>query len=325
VSAEPGELGDEPSSRSIRGVSPEARLLRYFLAVAEELNFTRAAERLGIAQPALSAQIRQLEAQLGVRLLERTTRSVRLTDAGRAVHDRGPAALGALEEVWEAARRAGRGESGRLRIAYSPSAGYDTAPRLVEALRERYPGVEVSAEVLPTPEIVRAVVDGRAEVGVARTPAPADGVRLRTVRVERQGVLVRTDHPLARSPEAELSAVAEHPIVVHPRAANPAHHDLLLDLFRRAGLEPRLVERPVAFDPTQRLIREGRAIGLVGASSAAGIADGLRWVPLLDPAPHLEVQLVLRDGEPSPVADRFERVAIAYAAAAGWLAAPPDT
>jgi LysR family transcriptional regulator, benzoate and cis,cis-muconate-responsive activator of ben and cat genes len=306
-------------------VSPEARLLRYFLAVADELNFTRAAERLSIAQPALSAQIRQLEAQLGVQLLERTTRSVRLTDAGRAVQDRGPAALAALEEVWEAARRAGRGEAGRLRIAYSPSAGYDTAPRLVEALRERYPGVEVTAEVLPTPEIVLAVLDGRADVGVARTPEPADGVRLRTVRVERQGVLVPADHPLASGPEVELAAVAEHPILVHPRAANPAHHDLLVNLFRGAGLEPRLVERPVAFDPTQRAIREAGAIGLVGASAAVGIAGGLRWVPLADPAPRLAVQLVLRDGEPSPVADRFERMSIAFAAAAGWLDVPPDT
>jgi DNA-binding transcriptional LysR family regulator len=306
-------------------VSPEARLLRYFLAVADELNFTRAAERLSIAQPALSAQIRQLEAQLGVQLLERTTRSVRLTDAGRAVHERGPSALSALEEVWDAARRAGRGEAGRLRIAYSPSAGYDTAPRLVEALAERYPGVEVAAEVMPTPEIVRAVLDGRADVGIARTPLPADGVRLRLVRLERQGVLVPAGHALARDPEVELGTVAEHPILVHPRGANPAHHDLLLDLFRGAGLEPRLVERPVAFDPTQRLIREGRAIGLVGASSIAGIADGLRWVPLAEPAPRLEVQLVLRDGQPSPVANRFERVAVAFAAAAGWLEAPAVT
>jgi DNA-binding transcriptional LysR family regulator len=216
-------------------VSPEARLLRYFLAVADELNFARAAERLGIAQPALSAQIRQLETQLGVRLLERTTRSVRLTDAGRDMRDRGPAALAALEEVCEAARRAGRGEAGRLRIAYSPSAGYDTAPRLIEALRKRYPGVGVAAEVLPTPEIVRAALDGRVDVGVARTPVPADGVRLRTVRVERQGMLVPADNPLASGPEVELAAVAEHPILVHPRESNPAHHDLLLELFRSAG------------------------------------------------------------------------------------------
>jgi LysR family transcriptional regulator, benzoate and cis,cis-muconate-responsive activator of ben and cat genes len=302
-------------------VGPEARLLRYFLAVADELNFTRAAERLSIAQPALSAQIRQLEAQLGVQLLERTTRSVRLTDAGRAIHERGPAALSVLEEVWEAARRAGRGEAGRLRIAYSPSAGYETVPRLVEALGERYPGVEVATEVTPTAAIVRAVLDRRADIGVARTPLPADGVRLRLVRLERQGVLVPAGHRLARGPEVELSAVAEHSILVHPRAANPAHYDLLLELFSGAGLEPRLLERPVAFDPTQRLIREGRAIGLVGASSVAGIADGLRWVPLADPAPRLEVQLVLRDGEPSPAADRFERVAVAFAAAAGWLEA----
>ncbi|MCW3063023.1 MAG: HTH-type transcriptional regulator AlsR, partial [Solirubrobacterales bacterium] len=131
-------------------MEPEARLLRYFLAVAAELNFTRAAETLGIAQPALSAQIRQLEAQLGVQLLERTTRSVALTDAGRVVQERGPAALGALAEVWDAARRAGRGEAGRLRVAYSPSAGYETAPTLVSAVRGRYPGIEVTAEVLPT-------------------------------------------------------------------------------------------------------------------------------------------------------------------------------
>jgi DNA-binding transcriptional LysR family regulator len=310
---------------TLRGVSPEARLLRYFLAVADELNFTRAAARLRIAQPALSAQIRRLEAQLGVRLLERTTRYVRLTDAGQAVHERGPAALSALDAVWQAARRAGRGEAGRLRIAYSPSAGYETAQRLVEAVGARLPDVEVAAEVMSTPEIASAVLYGRADVGVARMPEPLDGVRLRLVRTERQGVLVPVGHALARDHEVELSAVAAHPILVHPRAANPAHHDLLLDRFRGAGLEPQFVERPIAFDPTQRLIRERRAIGLVGASSLAGIADGLCWVALAEPAPRLEIHLVLRDGEASPVADRFERVAVAFAAAAGWLEAPAVT
>jgi LysR family transcriptional regulator, benzoate and cis,cis-muconate-responsive activator of ben and cat genes len=303
-------------------VTPEARLLRYFLAVADELNFTRAAERLSIAQPALSAQVRQLESQLGVQLLERTTRRVRLTDAGRAVHERGRAALAALEEVWEAARRAGRGEAGRLRIAYSPSAGYDTAPRLVAAIGERYPDVEVLAEVLPTPEVVRAVMERRADVGIARTPVATHGVRLRTLRIERQGVLVPPGHPLARDAEVAVASLAEHPILMYPRAANPAHYDQSLDLFRRAGLEPRFLESPISFDPTHRLIREGHAIGLVGASTVAGLADGLRWVPLAEPAPRLQVRLVLRDREPSAVADRFERLAVAFAAKAGWLEAP---
>ena len=161
-------------------MEPEVRLLRYFLAVAGELNFTRAAEALGIAQPALSAQIRQLEAQLGVQLLERTTRSVQLTDAGRVVQEQGPAALGALAGVWDAARRAGRGEVGRVRVAYSPSAGYETAPALVSAVRDRHPGIEVTTEVLSTPETsARSVTAASMSAWRARPSPPQESGRAR--------------------------------------------------------------------------------------------------------------------------------------------------
>jgi DNA-binding transcriptional LysR family regulator len=302
-------------------MEPEARLLRYFLAVAEALNFTRAAETIGIAQPALSAQIRQLEGQLGVQLLNRTTRSVELTEAGRAVQELGPGALASLAEVWEAARRAGRGETGRLRLAYTASAGYDTAPQLVQALGERYPAIDVTTEVLPSVDLVRAVRDGAMEAGVARMPEALSGVRLRTVRLDLQGALVADGHPLAVRDAVELAEVAEHPIVIHPRAANPAHFDFIEDLFRRAGLVARFVERAVAFDPTQRLVRTGRAISVVGESAVDGLAAGLRWVPFADSV-QLPVQLVLRAGEPTGVADRFERVAIAHAASVGWLDDP---
>lgn len=301
-------------------MEPEARLLRYFLAVAAELNFTRAAERLQIAQPALSAQIRQLEAQLGVQLLERTTRSVRLTAAGEIVRDRGPGALSTLADVWEAARRAGRGQLGRLRIAYSPSAGYETAPALVAAARERHPGIELTADVMPTPDIVRAVREGQVDVGIARTPSAGEDVRLRTVRVEALGVLVPDDHPLAARSEVTLAAVAEYPILMHPRSANPAQYNLVSALFTRAGLTPRLVARPVAFDPTNRAIRDGDAIGLVGISSKDGLAVGLRWVPLAETEAQIQIELVLRERDLPPAADRFERLAVATAAARGWLA-----
>jgi DNA-binding transcriptional LysR family regulator len=300
-------------------MEPEARLLRYFLAVADELNFTRAAETLGIAQPALSAQIRQLEAQLGVRLLERTTRYVRLTEAGAVVQERGPGALTALAGVWEEARRVGRGEAGRLRVAYSPSCAYETVPLLIEALRERHPDIAVAAGVLATSEIVGAVVAGKVDAGIARAPLETAGVRLRLIRRERQGVLVPASHPLAGCSEVALAAVAEHPVGLHRREDNPAHYDLVVSAFQDAGLSPRLVERPIAFDPTMRAVREGDGIAIVGVSSAVGLAGDLRWIPLAEPAPRLPIQLVLRDGEPSPVVDRFERVAVAAAAAAGWL------
>jgi len=305
-------------------MNPEVRLLRYFLAVAEELNFTRAAERIGVAQPALSAQIRQLEAQLGLKLFERSTRSVALTEAGHAVLERGPAALASLQEVWETARRVGRGELGRVKVAYSPSAGYEIAPRLVEAVGDRYPGLEISARVRSSTEVVQHVLDGAVDVGIARTSAACEGLRLRTVRLERQGVLVAAGHPLARTRPIELEQAASFPILLHERAANPEHYDLVLELFRRPGVDVRIITPLLAFDPAHRIIRDGHAVALVGESITEGMPAPLRWLPLTEPDLVLPVQLVLRDGEPSPLVDRFERVALATAARLGWLRARPS-
>ncbi|WP_051965655.1 LysR family transcriptional regulator [Kitasatospora mediocidica] len=302
-------------------MTPEARLLRSFLTVAEESNFTRAAARLHIAQPALSAQIRQLETQLGVKLLHRTTRVVQLTAAGRAVQERGPAALAALEDVWDAARHTGRGELGHLRLGYSASAGYGTVPTLVDAARRRHPDVQIAAQVLRTPDIAQAVLDGRVDLGIARSPQPVDGIRLLTVRRELRGVLLSADHPLVRHSPAstELVAVAAFPVLVHAREANPAHYDQLVDLFHRAGLQPRLVERPIAFDPTQHHLRDAHSTALVGQTSADGLPDWLRWLPITAPQTHTEIQLVLPAGELPPITRHFEELALATAQRAGWL------
>lgn len=299
-------------------VTPDARLLRYFLAVAEEGSFTRAAERLHIAQPALSAQIRRLESVLGVRLFTRTTRTVRLTEAGQAALERGPAALEALEEVWEAARRTGRGERGLLRLAYSATTGYGTVPQLVEALAERYPEIRVSAEMTRTPALAQAIREGRADAGVVRTSPPVAGVRTRLLREAAQGLLVSEDHPLAGVASARLADAAAYPVLVHAREANPTAYDALVGLFAGAGARPELVERPIAFDPTQRLLRDGQAVGLVPETSRDGLADWLRWIPLED-APPQRIHLALPDGPLAPVAARFEETALELAAAEGWL------
>lgn len=134
-------------------MAPDTVSLRYFLVLAQELNFTRAAARIGIAQPALSARMRRLEAELGTSLLVRDTRSVVLTTAGAALAESAPPALAALDRAWDTARNAGAGELGTLRIGYSLSAGAGTAPALVDRLIRSSPGLEVSAVPMPTPEI----------------------------------------------------------------------------------------------------------------------------------------------------------------------------
>lgn len=303
-------------------MEPEVRLLRYFLAVAEELSFTRAARRLHIAQPSLSAQIRRLEAQLGVTLLHRDTRTVSLTPAGRALYARGPAAITALQHAWDAARQAGMGLTGTLRLAYTLSAGYDTAPRLVAALQERCPGVEIVTEVLPTPAILRAIQDRRADAGLGRAPAPADGVRRQTVRRDRLGVLVRAGHPLTELAEVPLTAVADHPVAIHPRAANPAHHDLITDVFARRGLRPRLVERDISLDVSQQTVSDGETVALAGRSTTGGLAAHLRWIPLTEPVT-VPIVLLLPAVGASPVAEGFERVAVEHATALHWLDLDP--
>ena len=143
---------------------PELRHLRYFLAVADELNFTRAAEQVGVSQQVLSSQIRQLEGELGVQLFDRSTHHVALTAASGALAERGREVLAAVEALWEEARLRARGAEGVLRFGFARSGWYDTTPRLIAAMREAHPDVEVAGVELAAPELPGAARDGRADV-----------------------------------------------------------------------------------------------------------------------------------------------------------------
>jgi LysR family transcriptional regulator, benzoate and cis,cis-muconate-responsive activator of ben and cat genes len=172
---------------------------------------------------------------------------------------------------------------------------------------------------MPSAQIVRAVLDGVVDVGIARTPITIAGIRLRTIRRERQGVLVADGHPLAAHTEVQLAAAAEYPILMHDRAANPRHFDVIVELFRAAGLTPQIVHGPLAFDPTMRAVRDGTGVTVSGASITSNLASGLSWIPLDDPAAYMPFALVLRERDASPAADRFERIAVETAAAEGWI------
>ena len=158
---------------------PELRRLRYFVAVATERNFTRAAERLHVAQPALSRQVRLLERELGVELLRRTTHEVTLTDAGRFLLERAPGVLSANDDLWRAVEGFAAGGRGSVILGYGTSSGYETAPRLLEAVAAELPALEVTARVMATGEILDAV--GRARSTRARA-LPAGARRARGAR-----------------------------------------------------------------------------------------------------------------------------------------------
>src|SRR4051794_21993225 len=192
----------------------ELRHLRYFLAVAEELSFTGAADRLHMAVSPLSAAIRQLERELGVPLLRRTTRSVELTEAGRRLLSDGAAALAAVDEAFANARAAGRGVLGTLRLGTTPAARWEIRPALLARLRAAHPGIEVDASEATTGNLCRELLSRRLDVAIGFCTEPVPGLARRTL-VRESAWLV------ARGP---WSALPECRFVVPPPDLNTGFH-----------------------------------------------------------------------------------------------------
>jgi LysR family transcriptional regulator, benzoate and cis,cis-muconate-responsive activator of ben and cat genes len=298
----------------------ELRRLRYFLAVAEELNFTRAAARLHIAQPALSRQVRELEKELGVRLLERSTQSTALTEAGLLLRDRGRELCAEADRLWHDMRGFAAGAQGSLSLGYSASTGYETAPALLAHLAERHPGLTVTTRLLPTAEIISGVADGTLDAGLVRCPPPLPHLVRTLVRLERQGVLVHERHPLAARVEVDVTALAGEQVLMHARAANPGHYDAITAVFERAGVTPRLSHRQL-FDAAHTPVAQGTAVAVVGESTLPGLPGGLTWRPLT-PAAAIEIHLLTRGDSSRPGISHLLRAAAETSRAHGWLRAP---
>jgi DNA-binding transcriptional LysR family regulator len=293
------------------------RRLRYFVTVADERNFTRAAERLHVAQPALSRQLRLLEEDLGVELMRRTTHTFELTGAGEYLLEHGRELLARADALDQALRRFGAGDAGAVVVAYGTSAGYDTAPRLLAAIADDLPSLDVSTRVLSVGEITVAIAAGDVDVGIVRCPPEVAGIATWPLRLERQGVLVLDSHALAARPVVGLEELRDEAVLLHPREANPGHYDAVLAMFERAGVSPRLELRDVSVDLQHTPVLRGRAVAIVGESARASLPPRLTWVPLSEPA-SLEVRLVARALNRTPAVNRFLALAEQVAADLGW-------
>jgi DNA-binding transcriptional LysR family regulator len=296
----------------------DLRRLQYFVAVARERNFTRAAERLHIAQPALSRQVRLLEQELGVELLHRTTHEFELTEAGEYLLERGPALLSSADELWRSVRTYGTGERGEVVIGYGASASYETGPRLLQRLADRHPGIQVTTSVRSTGEIVARVGDGSIDLGLVRCAPRTAGLEARRIRSERQVLLLRRDHRLASWSSVSAADLAEETLLLHPREANPGHYDAVFRLCRDHGFEPQVLLRTLSFDLRYSPIVDGEAVSVVGESTTSGLPEVLCWVALSPPV-SFAVSLIARAHGRSPAVSRMLDAAVAIAEDLGWI------
>ena len=259
----------------------ELRHLRYFRAVAEELHFGRAAERLHIAQPPLSQQIRQLERELRVTLLTRTTRSVELTPAGRAYLLRAVAILDDVDDAGEQARRISDGLEGRLVIGCVGSATYSLLPRLVRTLRETLPGVEVSVrgEMLAPAQLL-ALQAGEIDLALLRPPVRQPGVATEVIRRDRLLAVLPAGHPLAAYEELSVADLRDEEFVAHAGHGRSVMSSILAAACADAGFVPNVRHEVTETSTLVTLVAAGLGVAIVPAPTAALDIAGVDYRPL---------------------------------------------
>jgi DNA-binding transcriptional LysR family regulator len=260
----------------------ELRHLRYFVAVAEELHFRRAAERLHVAQPAVSEQVRKLEQELGVRLFDRNQRRVDLTDAGAALLIEARLVLRQALVAQQAARGAQDRKTLRLRLGYVADALPGAVPRALRSLATGTPQVQTSLETGPATSLIDAVREGRLDAAVVCLPAPTNG--LDTLLLGSQGAVAAVPAGDAHALRAaiDLEQLSPERIVVLPRTANPAFYDTVVSTCRQAGLSPTLVElAEPQVEHALLAVASGAGMALLPESvTDRYAAPGIRFVPV---------------------------------------------
>ncbi|KRF36792.1 LysR substrate-binding domain-containing protein [Nocardioides sp. Soil805] len=296
----------------------ELRHLRYFRAVAEERHFGRAATRLHMAQPPLSQQIRQLEDELGVRLLRRTTRRVDLTPAGEAYLVRVRAVLAAVDAAGEEAQRIGAGLEGRLVVGCVGSATYSLLPALARALREELPGIDFAfrGEML-SPDQVTALREGTVDLALLRPlgdPEAYADLTWRVLRQERYVVALPEGHPLAERRRVRVADLWGEGLVVHSGGGRSAMYDAVAGLCRGAGFEPTITHEVAETSTLVTFVAAGLGVAIVPEPVAELGVAGATYRPLVGRA-RMDLLAVTRRDDDSPALARTLDVLVTQVAA----------
>jgi DNA-binding transcriptional LysR family regulator len=287
----------------------ELRHLRYFVAVAEELHFGRAAKRLYIAQPPLSQQIQQLEKELGVSLFERTNRRVELTDAGQAFLDEAYKILAHVEQAKLLAQRAARGELGKLALGFVSSAAFDLLPHLLSAYREQHPQIHVSLHEMEKDEQIAALFARQIHVGLLRPTVDSSELCSEIILREPLLLALPAQHPLVSKTQISIQDLANETFVLQPRHWTLGLYDHVMNLCHSANFSPNVKQEAADTYLIIGLVAANMGISLVPASAQSLRSQGVVYRPLEGDTTQIEMAMVWRRDDHSPVVEAFLELA----------------
>jgi DNA-binding transcriptional LysR family regulator len=282
----------------------DLRSVQCFLKVADTLHFGRASDELHLSQPALSQRIKTLEREVGVALLDRDRRGVRLTAAGRAFLAPAQAAVAHGDNAIDQARRAAQGSLGRLRLGFTVIASYTWLPHAVQQFRRNNPGVTVDLTEMNSPATEEALVRGDIDIGVLHPPLARDQLTVRPLPAEPLVLAVPASHRLVQRTAVTFADLAGEPLLAAPRAVGPVLFDSLIARYRAAGVEPLIAQEATPVTTLAGLVATGAGIGFVTRGVARATRPGVVFREVMG-APEVPMAAAWLGSDPGPTASAF--------------------
>ena len=288
----------------------ELRHLRYFVAVAEELHFGRAAKRLCITQQPLSRQIKDLEEELGVELFYRTKRTVRLTEVGEIFLTETRKTLQQADRAVLIVKQASQGKIGRITVGFTGSALNIVLPNAVRQFKQLYPQIDLTLKRMQTPEQLLALDNGQIDLGLLHPPINDDGLILETIYREQLVVALPDNHSLAkdRSKPISLQQLAKESFILFPRHIGSVLYDRIINLCQQAGFNPKILQEAIPQQTILGLVAAGIGISLIYSSVKTLGRHGVVFRDLIETTPVLETAVVWNSHSTNPVLPSFVEI-----------------
>ncbi|OUL19512.1 LysR family transcriptional regulator [Nostoc sp. RF31YmG] len=283
----------------------ELRHLRYFVTLAEELHFGKAAEKLHIAQPPLSQQIRQLEQELGFELFHRTKRNVQLTEAGQVFLVEVQQILQQLQQAVQIGRQTNRGEMGQLVVGFVSTAAYNILPIILKYFRSRVPGVSLELHELTTDQQLEWLREGRMDVGFIRPPVEDKTFSWEIIFQESLIVALPETHWLANQSDVSLTSLANEPFILFPRKLAPGLYDLVISLCQQAGFSPSVAQEAIQMQTIVSLVAGEMGVAIAPESLQNLQRTGVVYKNIQESTPKAAIAMICRKIEKSPTVQRF--------------------